>query len=79
LVFGFGITDKPVQRFPELMGVILYARVNKFVQYDVIDHFIRQSNQFHVEVNVVLVRTAPPSGPLISHEHPIITKAVPLA
>ena len=38
---------------PKCLGVIFYPGMNEFVYQDIINHFIRQSDQVHVEADII--------------------------
>ena len=48
LINFFGIAQQHVHLIPEPPAVIFDASMNQFMQYRVIDQFLRQSNQVHI-------------------------------
>ena len=72
------VSDKSIQLGPEFATVVLASGMGKLMQDHVIHQFVRQQYELHVEADVVFMGATTPPCPLISDEHPVIGKPVPI-
>ncbi len=71
-----GVFDVPVQFRPEPAAVVVNPGVYELGDYNVVHQLRGEHHQFYVEADVVTVRAATPTGPLVPYENPIVLEAV---
>lgn len=71
-----GVRDVPVKFRPEPLAVVVNPGVDELVHYNVVHQLRGEHHQFYVEADVVTVRAATPTGPLVPYKHPFVLEAV---